>query len=67
MTDWDEYYMNKPTKLDHLYPDPTGCMELEEFDRRVKLMSRILTAIVIVISVGLAVVTYPEWSWLLGK
>ena len=66
MTEWDAYYMRKPTRIDHLYPDPIGNIEkLEayEMSKYVTWASRFLALFIVVCS-GFALYNlFPEFQW----
>lgn len=61
MTNWDYYYMHKPTNTKDLYPDPYGALEDLLLEKRIRRIARAFTTVIALIGVSLTYATYPEW------
>ena len=70
MTDWDRYYLSKPTDLSTLYPmtpEVRDSLEDRELERKVRRVARAMTAVVALTGLALIYATYQEWSWLFTR
>jgi len=67
MTNWDYYFMHKPTNIKEVYPDPYGRIDDLLLDRRIKCITRTITAMIIFMALICVYITYPEWSWIFIK
>lgn len=47
-TDWDTYYMRKPTDLNKLYPVDDVEHEIESFTQQLKVVLPILTVVFVI-------------------
>ena len=70
MTDWDSYYMRKPTDLSALYPctqEVRRALEDRAMERRVTWIARGSTALIFGTLAAITYIMYPELVWLIAR
>lgn len=70
MTDWDSYYMRKPTDLSALYPCTSEIQRALDdlaMERKVTWIARGITALIFCTLALITYTLYPELVWLITR